>query len=165
MRSISLALLLALAAPACSDDAQPVPADAAVAVDAAVDRGQSDGPASPMDFWPGDLFHSDASTCTELSFTECFANVDCTAALRCQNVGSEALPLACCVLGARGAKAAGEPCANENECASAVCIAKGSTGHRCSMDCTKDSDCPVGMQQCIPIAFSGSPLSWCFPES
>ena len=159
MRFISLVLFVALVAPACSDDVQPAVADAAV------DRGQGDDAVSPLDTTSADLFKGDASTCAELSSTECFANVDCAAAQRCQNVGSEALPLACCVPGARGTKAAGEPCSNENECASAVCIARGTTGHRCSMDCTKDSDCPVGMQQCISISFSGSPLSWCFPES
>lgn len=102
--------------------------------------------------------------CAAIGATSCFGNVDCAAERRCENVGSELEPLACCVPGARGTGAAGAPCDGELDCASAVCVA-GSGPALCSKDCASAADCPVGMKRCIPIAMSGSELQWCFPES
>lgn len=98
------------------------------------------------------------SSCSELSTTDCFSNLDCPAERRCQNAGTELDPVPCCVPGARGTGAAGTACTLELDCESAVCIEG-----LCSKTCTQDEDCPAGMKSCIPIAFSGSDDNWCFP--
>ncbi len=92
----------------------------------------------------------------------CFSNNECPADQRCANVGTEEEPVTCCVVGARGQLPAGSDCsdgAGERTCASAICI-----DGLCSTTCGAPEDCPVGMRACMPIAFSGSDDSWCFPE-
>ncbi len=110
-----------------------------------------------------DLFRSDAGRCGELSATDCFSNLDCPTDRRCQSVDSVGL-VVCCLPGPRGTKTAGESCAGESECASAVCVAKGDHPSVCSKDCQSEADCPTGMKDCKTIAFSGSSQQWCFPE-
>jgi hypothetical protein len=106
-------------------------------------------------------------SCEELNASACFANVDCAEGTRCQNVGPDDLPVACCVPGPRGTLAVGEPCSTEIgelECASALCVTiNDSEQGVCSGACSEESECPASAPQCIPIAFSGSELNWCFP--
>jgi hypothetical protein len=106
-------------------------------------------------------------SCDELGANTCFANTDCAENARCQNVGPDDLPVACCVPGARGTLAVGEPCNTETgelECASALCVTiNDSMQGVCSGACADESECPESAPQCIPIAFSGSELNWCFP--
>ena len=174
-----LALALLFSTAACSDSSSPRPLDGSIAdlardshASAEMALGDSARPTEGVadahaagDGAVVDLATADADPCAVANSVSCFANLDCDAARRCENVGNDTDPLACCVTGARGTKAAGELCTGENDCESGVCIAKGAGESRCSRDCTGPSDCPVGMQRCMPIAFSGSPLSWCFPES
>ena len=162
MRLAALSLLAAILS--CSDDSRPPDARADLA---ATDRGPSheaglpDRPGAERIAIPD---HGVVTSCASIGSKECFANVECGADQRCKNVGTETDPVACCVPGPRGTKAAGELCASEDDCASGVCIAKNGPS-RCSKDCTSAADCPTGMKDCIAIAMSGSPLKWCFPES
>lgn len=120
--------------------------DAAVEVDGAAGATGEDAAVGPV------------SSCSELSTTDCFSNLDCPAERRCQNAGTELESVPCCVPGARGTGAAGTACTLELDCESAVCIEG-----LCSKTCTQDEDCPAGMKSCVPIAFSGSDDNWCFP--
>jgi hypothetical protein len=103
------------------------------------------------------------SSCDELSTIACFANNECESDRRCQNAGTDTDPVPCCVLGARGTGQAGDPCTNENDCESGVCIA-GSGPYMCSKPCTTEADCPAGMKDCKYIYGSGSDDDWCFPK-
>lgn len=131
-------------------DATPTP-DVAPSADAAPDAG------SPVDAAPtadGGLVCAGGEGC--------FSNNECPADQRCANVGTDEDPVTCCVVGARGQLPAGADCSDgdgERTCASAICI-----DDLCSTTCGGPEDCPVGMRSCMPIAFSGSDDSWCFPE-
>ncbi len=166
---------------ACSDDTRPADArvdgrrDLSASDLAASDLAASDHAgqreARPPDGHAADRAREAAVTpdygvvksCAAIGSKECFGSVECAADQRCKNLGTSSDPVVCCVPGARGPKAAGEACSGEDECASAVCIAK-SGPSLCSKDCTSAADCPTGMKSCIAIAFSGSSLKWCFPE-
>lgn len=104
------------------------------------------------------------SSCDELNSVDCFANNECDVASRCENVGTDSLPVACCVAGARGAGQAGESCVDENDCESGICIA-GSGPYMCSTTCNTVDDCPADMKNCTFIAFSGSNDMWCLPTN
>ena len=110
-----------------------------------------------------DLFRSDAGSCSEIGATKCFSNLACAANERCQSLDGAGV-VVCCITGPRGTKQAGDPCSSESDCASAVCIAKGSGPSVCSKDCQSAADCPTGMKDCKTVAFSGSPHKWCFPQ-
>lgn len=107
--------------------------------------------------------------CEDFGSSSCFANNDCAEDGRCENVGSEDSPIACCVSGGRGALQTGEACdivTGQQDCASSLCIAyNGETEAYCSGECQSDEDCPESMPSCISVAFSGSDLMWCFPAS
>jgi hypothetical protein len=103
------------------------------------------------------------ASCSEIPGSkDCFANKDCPADRRCQNAGTPDAQVPCCVQGQRGASAVGAACTSENDCESGVCIA-GDGPYMCSKDCKTVDDCPEGMKDCTPIAFSGSTDNWCFP--
>lgn len=109
-------------------------------------------------------------SCEEMNSNRCFANADCQENARCQNLGTEEIPVPCCVQGERGTLAVGEVCNptdGQLTCASSLCIAHEETGNNayCSGECLSDSDCPESMPRCISIAFSGSDKLWCFPPS
>ncbi|QDG52211.1 hypothetical protein FIV42_16125 [Persicimonas caeni] len=107
------------------------------------------------------------ASCEEIGASTCFSNFDCVDARRCENVGTDTDPVACCVIGERGTKAAGESCdpeTGETECASSLCI-EGDTQALCSTQCESVDDCPEGMKDCKSIAFSGTPDKFCFPEN
>jgi len=156
--------LLAAALLACSDGSQPADAGDLAAIERGAPQDQArvpDRAGAERTMVPD---HGVVTSCASIASKECFANLECAAAERCRNVGTAIDPVACCVPGPRGTKAAGELCSSEDDCASGVCIAK-SGPSRCSKDCASAADCPTGMKECIAIAMSGSPLKWCFPES
>jgi hypothetical protein len=162
-----LAIALALIA-ACDGGAPAVDAarpDAAPADAAPADAAPAD--AAPADAAPGPDAHLVVASCAEAGASDCFSSYDCVPERRCQNLGTELDPVPCCVPGARGTAAAGESCAaatGELTCASAICI-EGATSSLCSTICGGDAGpCPGNMPTCMPIAFSGSDDSWCFPE-
>ena len=100
----------------------------------------------------------------------CFGNIDCPADQACIGVGTDELPVACCVSGGRGQGVLGDTCSadrGEFECQSGICIADLNSADPslglCSEVCDTPSDCPVSLPRCIPIAFSNSDHSWCFP--
>ncbi len=176
-----LVIAAGLVASSCSDDSSNGhnPARDAAVIDAAgngdrdagaLDAGPADagqGDADRMDAEPADAASQDAApvaSCTDIDSQECFSNLDCPdLATRCENVGSETDPVACCVTGPRGTGQAGQPCLSENDCASAVCIEH--NGQQvCSTSCNGPEDCPEGMKNCILVAFSGSDDKWCFPQ-
>lgn len=106
-------------------------------------------------------------SCEEFGAVACFANHECEADARCQNVGTPDFSVPCCVQGERGSLNLGEMCTEADgqlSCASSICIMlEGQTNGLCSDECTSDMDCPATMPRCIPIAFSGSDSMWCFP--
>jgi hypothetical protein len=104
------------------------------------------------------------ASCDEIAADPCFANNQCGAKERCEDVGPDGDNVACCVPGVRGIGKGGDPCTNENDCESGVCIA-GDGPYMCSQTCINDNECPNGMKKCIPIAFSGSDDDWCVPEN
>ncbi|MFO0567977.1 MAG: hypothetical protein U0263_20120 [Polyangiaceae bacterium] len=107
----------------------------------------------------GGVAGTTGATCASLGAPTCFSNYDCTnASDRCHNLGTEADPDVCCVAGARGTHVAGEPCSSDIDCKSSICI-----DLLCSDICKSPDDCPLGMKDCTPIAFSGSTDSWCLP--
>ena len=130
--------------------------------------GGSSGTGGTTDAGPDDAA-SDAtidvgpvSSCDELSTIACFANNECEATDRCENMGTDDEQVPCCVAGTRGTGQAGETCVDENDCESAVCIA-GNGPYMCSKTCTTADDCPDGMKDYTYIAFSGSNDMWCLP--
>jgi hypothetical protein len=148
MRLALLALLLA----ACDGSSSPV--DAAVA-DAAV-----------ADAVPYPDVRTGVTSCAEAAASDCFSSYDCAADRRCQNIGTAIDAVPCCVPGARGGAAAGEPCdpaTGELTCESAICI-EGTSTSLCSTICGGDAGpCPGNMPTCMPIMMSGSDDDWCFP--
>ena len=107
------------------------------------------------------------SSCDEFESTACFANDECASDARCQNVGSDDVPIACCVAGARGTLMTGERCSTADgqlTCASSLCISLEDADQGwCSGACLTPDDCPAQLPRCISIAFSGSDTMWCFP--
>ena len=108
-------------------------------------------------------------SCENFGSISCFANSDCAEDARCSNVGDDTNLIACCVLGERGTVQAGEACdvvTGQEECASSLCVAYGERPNAfCSGECLSDDDCPETLPSCISVAFSGSDLMWCFPDS
>jgi hypothetical protein len=102
------------------------------------------------------------AACKDVGATACFSNDDCPAADRCQNRGTAAAPVPCCVLGPRGAGQVGAPCGGENDCASALCIETDAKS-LCTTKCASAKECPATLPKCIPIAFSGSNDTFCTP--
>ncbi len=178
-----LVCLLAMGLVACSDDSsgtnqgpdaagrdaavRDAALDASLGLDAGgVDSGvQSDasgGDGSVTD--AGQVDAGPLSACSDIGALACFSNLDCPdQSTRCENVGTETDPVACCVTGVRGTGQAGDDCDSENDCASAVCI-EHDTVRVCSTTCNSEQDCPDGMKNCIFIAFSNSDDKWCLPE-
>lgn len=111
--------------------------------------------------------NQEVTSCEEFGSILCFANNDCRADARCQNVGDELSPLPCCVQGERGTATVGEYCDTGDgqlTCASSLCIGEEqATNGYCSGECLSNADCPETMPRCISVAFSGSDLMWCFP--
>lgn len=95
---------------------------------------------------------------------DCFSNYDCPdPGTRCENQGTPDLAVPCCVPGARGTGAVGDPCAGENDCKSSLCFEIGSA-NVCTDVCQSAAACPMPpFQSCGPIQFSGSNDKFCLP--
>ncbi len=155
-------------------DAAVTAADASpdATADATTDTGALDTGALDTGTVDADALDAGADTgpvqsCDEIGASACFSNYDCAQSERCDNVGTADAPVACCVSGARGTKAAGDTCTEADdgpECASGICIT-GNSSSLCSTTCTTADDCPAGMKTCQAIAFSGSNDKWCFPSN
>jgi hypothetical protein len=124
--------------------------------------------AAPMPNTP-DAPSEMVESCEEFGSSDCFANNDCAEDARCENVGSDEAPLACCISGERGSLQTGDSCdtaTGQQECASSLCISRdGDDTAYCSGECQSDADCPETMPSCISVAFSDSDSMWCFPAS
>ncbi|MBX3231424.1 MAG: hypothetical protein KIT84_10800 [Labilithrix sp.] len=82
--------------------------------------------------------------------TECSFNHDCQLALRCECDG-----ICACTPGARGTTAPGQPCADGQDCTSAVCL-EGTGGQlRCSDECQTASECPPELPRCANVSLVG----------
>ena len=107
------------------------------------------------------------NSCESFGSTTCFSSDECSTDARCQNVGTEELPVVCCIAGARGTLGTGDACSTAEgqlTCASSLCVsAEGADQGWCSGPCLSPDDCPAQLPQCIAIAFSGSDTMWCFP--
>lgn len=154
-------LVLALGWVACDNtEVTRSPGDGLTGADSAT---AADAPRGDNDM--GDPYIQ-ADSCAELSSTACFANHECNANQRCQDVGQNLGEVVCCVTGARGTALAGTSCAGVDGqlfCASGICINSGAV-ELCSQVCTTVADCPTGMKRCMTIAFADSTDNWCFPE-
>jgi hypothetical protein len=100
--------------------------------------------------------------CSDIGAPDCFSNLDCPAADRCENKGSPDLAVPCCVPGARGTGALDAPCQVDNDCATSLCV-ETSAGFRCSGECTTDGDCPASMPACTSIPAILGQGSFCLP--
>lgn len=157
-RIFPLAVLLLGLLSACVNGTHDVDAGAQ---DAALSDASASGDAAVVDshFEP-------VNNCQEINASECFANIDCPSAQRCQNMGSVEDQVPCCVDGLRGEDPVGSVCSmqdGELTCASGLCI-DGSAGTFCSDVCQDEGDCPAQMQLCQPVFYSGSNEQWCFPH-
>ncbi len=149
-----LALLLCLFSVACPLVEGGDPPDGGDLGDGGELDGGDGGPPGPF------------VTCAEGALNECFSNQDCLLDDFCLDVGEAPNFVPCCIPGARGTLAAGENCdplTGQSECASSLCL-EGTAGIRCTETCSSDAECPVGMQKCTFIAFSGSNDRWCLFE-
>ena len=110
---------------------------------------------------------SPVSSCEDFGSLTCFANDECALDARCQNVGTDDVPVACCVAGARGTLMTGDACSTADgqlTCASSLCISLEDADQGwCSGGCLTPDECPAQLPRCISIAFSGSDTMWCFP--
>ena len=99
-----------------------------------------------------------AAMCAGDTPTACFANGECAADQRCEDLSGADMP--CCVVGARGAKETGAECDSENECASGVCIGRNDDPNICSEDCGATMDCGDSLE-CVQVPFTGGSGMWC----
>ncbi|MEE2644566.1 MAG: hypothetical protein VYD19_06495 [Myxococcota bacterium] len=172
--------LSSLALPACSERAEDssVAADRQVPAQAMNDLGAS-MPAPPADQGaPPPTFDAAPparpaepleESCDEADLNPCFGNQDCEAGMRCENLGLEGAPVACCISGTRGDRAPGEVCdetEGQLQCESAVCIAptEGGDAPRCSTPCLEESSCPTELPRCVFLPLDETQTGWCFPS-
>ena len=102
--------------------------------------------------------NSDLS-CQLQGMTACFTNDDCAVTYRCENTAADGeLELACCVEGARGTGVLGDACADENECATGLCVQKNDEPQTCTQLCDVDNECPMDYT-CHAV------LAMCFPDA
>jgi|LNFM01.1.fsa_nt_gb hypothetical protein len=85
------------------------------------------------------------------SLAACSFNVDCPADERCE---CSEMSGCRCTIGPRGARRFGEPCANGNDCASALCV-EGPSGFLCSDQCRGPSDCMGMLPRCVSVPTVG----------
>jgi hypothetical protein len=103
------------------------------------------------------------NACSEINALDCFSNLDCMSADRCENKGTSDLPVPCCVPGARGTGMSGDPCTIDNDCATSLCI-ETSSGYRCSGECKSDTECPPELPVCTKVPAILGTGSFCFPS-
>ncbi|APR85107.1 BNR repeat domain protein [Minicystis rosea] len=103
------------------------------------------------------------ASCSEIDATDCFSNLDCMSADRCENKGPSDTPVPCCVPGARGTGKLGASCTVDNDCATSLCI-ETSAGFQCSGECQSDTDCTTALPSCTEVPAILGQGSFCFPE-
>lgn len=105
------------------------------------------------------------TACSDIGASDCFSNLDCASPqTRCEAVGATGAKLPCCVPGDPGTAGGGDPCAGENDCATALCIQTGGASI-CSSACTSAQDCPPLLPKCEEINPLLGKGSFCFPSS
>lgn len=93
--------------------------------------------------------------CGELA--KCDDSYDCNANQRCENLfidgDTNNYTQPCCIEGLRGCKKVGEPCENEFDCESGLCINRGKDEqHYCSKKCDpQNNDCPSPVTECANL--------------
>ncbi len=127
------------------------------------DDADWEGPGEDQDTeWDPDGGEQPETTCEKQGLTECFLNSDCeNPAHSCQNV-DEAMPTLCCAPGSRGQLEVGKPCgghgsedANNEACASGMCLDNGSEAI-CTQRCDDETGaCPAAASECVGIAGLG----------
>lgn len=103
------------------------------------------------------------AACSDISAEDCFSNLDCMAADRCENKGTSDVPVPCCVPGARGTGKSGDACSVDNDCQTSLCI-ETAAGYRCSGECMSDNDCPAELPSCTEVPAILGQGSFCFPS-
>lgn len=102
-------------------------------------------------------------SCSEIDATDCFSNLDCMSADRCENKGTSEVPVPCCVPGARGTGKLGDACSVDNDCDTSLCI-ETSNGYRCSGECQGDTDCISALPSCVTVPAILGTGSFCLPD-
>ena len=91
------------------------------------------------------------AACGDAQLMGCFANEDCAADERCENLAAEGMPeVACCVKGPRGCLKPGEACADELSCESGLCVSRNDEPASCTILCDSDEVCPEALPKCNP---------------
>lgn len=152
---LGLFCLLSLSV-ACGDDSDGAAGDAATdaSAEASTDASAQDANADAESEDAstdagGDAFTADAGT------VQCAFNRECPANQRCECDEEEGCY---CELGARGTGGLGDPCDNENDCASAVCLEgpEGPSGQfLCSIECESEQECGGDLPLCTNVTFVG----------
>ena len=182
VRRLALLALAALPlAAACGDDGASTPTPDTVAVDSAAPADTAtvedtaalpdtavaaDTAVAPDTAAPADTsIAQDTSlptvtnNCAEAGLAECFSNLDCPEAERCQNVSDNAFEIPCCVGAPRGATATGGSCVTAEDCASGLCLSRNDGPYLCTGACEDVDDCPANMQECDTLFIA--PGNWC----
>ena len=103
----------------------------------------------------------DGGACAVETDCPCFSSDDCGPGFYCHSKDSTGANVFC-VAGARGTGLAGDTCAGEADCLSALCTDSTSTGMRCSALCDVPAECPATLPRCTYIGF-GVDRSICAP--
>lgn len=151
MTSFAIAILYTglgatIASTGCSDDTE-VPSSGSSNQDAGRDTGTEDGD-SDVPTGRSDAATNDDATTERDAASTCFVNADCAPDRRCESVdgGEEGT----CLPGTRGTGRNGiDPCHDENDCASSLCVEGPDAAFYCSDTCTSDKDCTGSLPRCI----------------
>lgn len=101
-------------------------------------------------------------SCAEIGADDCFSNLDCIAADRCEDQGGASLAVPCCVPGMRGTGVLGDPCTIDDDCATSLCI-ETPGGYLCSGECTQPADCIPALPDCTKIPAILGKGAFCLP--
>ena len=101
-------------------------------------------------------------SCAEIGADDCFSNLDCLAADRCEDQGGASLAVPCCVPGMRGTGVLGDPCSIDDDCATSLCI-ETPGGYLCSGECTQPADCIPALPDCTKIPAILGKGAFCLP--
>jgi hypothetical protein len=101
-----------------------------------------------------------SSSCDEAALASCTTNYDCPDTARCQDVSAGATEIPCCVEAPRGTLPAGQPCSDENDCLSGLCISRGGP-MLCTDRCDSVDECPDNMPECGALFVAAG--RWCLP--
>lgn len=101
-------------------------------------------------------------SCAEIGADDCFSNLDCIAADRCEDQGGASLAVPCCVPGMRGTGVLGDPCTIDDDCATSLCV-ETPGGYLCSGECTQPADCIPALPDCTKIPAILGKGAFCLP--